>query len=142
MGRWQLLPILQTTQQTKTESAFSIRVENDAFGGTDANYTSGISMALTRKGSGLLGGVWNMFGEAEGKRFSTYELTQLQFTPFDFGPDPDPLDRPYAGLLYLGFMTHLQRDDSLHGFKLLAGVVGPASFAESAPESHPPDTRL
>ena len=65
------------------------------------------------------------------KRFATYELTQLAFTPVDFGPNPDPLDRPYAGLLYLGFMTYLQRDDSLHAFKLLAGVVGPASRAEN-----------
>ena len=50
----------------QTKSAFSLRVENDAFGGTDTNYTNGISMAFTRKGGGLLGGVWNMFGEAEG----------------------------------------------------------------------------
>jgi len=118
-------------ETTQAQGAFSLRGENDGLAGTDANYTSGISMALTKKDSGLLGGVWNMFGQVEGERFSTYELTQLQFTPFDFRPDPDPLDRPYAGLLYLGFITHLQRDDSLHGFKLLAGVVGPASFAES-----------
>jgi hypothetical protein len=116
-----------------TRSAFSIRFENDCFANTDENYTNGMSMALTRTGKGLLGGVWNLFGEVAGNRFATYELTQLMFTPSNLKrSDPDPADRPYAGLLYLGLTTHLERDNSLHSLKLIAGVAGPASFADDA----------
>ena len=113
------------------QNAFSIRFENDFFAGTDANYTNGMSMALTQAGKGLLGGVWNLFGEVAGNRFATYELTQLIFTPTDLTrSNPDPTDRPYAGLLYLGLTTHLERENSLHSLKLIAGVAGPASYAE------------
>lgn len=119
-------------QADEIESAFSVRWENDAFDATDANYTNGLSLALTRKGGGLLGGVWNLFGEPEGKRFATYDVGQLLFTPVDLERSfPDPNDRPYAGFLYLGLTTHLQRGDSLHGLKLFAGVVGPASLGEA-----------
>lgn len=114
-----------------TQNAFSIRFENDFFGGTDENYTNGMSLALTQTGKGLLGGVWDLFGEAAGNRFATYELTQLMFTPSDLArSNPDPTDHPYAGLLYLGFTTHLERDNSLHSLKLIAGVAGPAALAE------------
>ncbi len=110
------------------QNAFSVREENDAIGGQDENYTNGISMALTQQRKGLLGGLW---GDAEGKRFATYELTQLMFTPSDIRvSDPPPDDHPYAGLLYLGFTTHLMREDSLHSFKLITGLVGPGAFAE------------
>ncbi len=126
-------PALAAEQQAEqTWSAFSIRFENDAFGGTDANYTNGTSLALTQSGKGLLGGIWDIGGAAAGKRYAIYELTQLQFTPSELALDnPDPADRPYAGLLYAGCTTHLERDDSLHSLKLIAGVVGPASLAEA-----------
>jgi lipid A 3-O-deacylase len=125
-------PLLAAEQQPEPiRSAFSLRFENDAFGGTDANYTNGISMALTLRGKGLLGGVWDLAGTGKGERLATYELTQLQFTPSDLElSNPDPADRPYAGLLYLGCTTHLQREDSLHSLKLMAGIAGPASYAE------------
>lgn len=118
-------------QADPIRSAFSLRFENDSFGNTDANYTNGISLALTRKGKGLLGGLWDLGGETEGERFATYELTQLHFTPSNLKlSNPDPADRPYAGLLYLGFTTHLQREDSLHSLKLITGIVGPDSYVE------------
>ncbi len=121
------------SQAERIGSAFSVRWENDAFDATDANYTNGVSLAYTHKGSGLIGGVWNLFGEPGGKRFSTYEVSQLQFTPVNLDLRiPDPTDRPYAGFLYLGLTTHLQRGESLHGLKLFAGVVGPASLAEQS----------
>jgi lipid A 3-O-deacylase len=112
-------------------NAFSVREENDAIGGHDENYTNGISLALTRKGKGLFGWVWDLAGNAEGERFATYELTQLMFTPRHTSQsNPDPTDHPYAGLLYLGFTTHLQREQSLHSLKLIAGVAGPDAFAK------------
>lgn len=113
------------------QNAFSVREENDAIGGNDENYTNGISLALTQTGKGLLGGVWDLFGKTEGNRFATYELTQLMFTPSDIKlSNPDPNDHPYAGLIYLGFTTHLQRENSLHSLKIIAGLAGPDAFAE------------
>ena len=127
-----ITPSIAAEQQAEPpRSALSIRYENDIFSGKDANYTNGTSIGLTRKGQGLLGGIWDLAGSIEGERFNTYELTQSMFTPSDLKrSDPDPSDRPYAGLLYLGFTTHVLQEDSLHSLKLIAGVVGPASFAE------------
>ena len=131
------IPSFAAEQQAAPKtSAFSLRWENDTFGNTDENYSNGISFALTRKGKGLLGWVWDLAGNVEGERFATYELTQLEFNPSNLIlSNPDPTDRPYAGLLYLGATTHLQRDDSLHSLKLMAGVVGPVSFAEGLQRS-------
>jgi len=116
----------------QSPSAFSFRWENDTFGNTDENYTNGIQLAVTYPGRGIIGGVWDVAGDAEGERFTSFDLGQLLFTPSDTSsPMPDPADRPYAGFLYLGTTTFLQRDESLHGFKLTIGVVGQASMGEA-----------
>ncbi len=113
--------------------AVSVYWENDAFAGTDANYTNGISMGLTQKGYGVLGGFWQFFGELRGELFSSYEVSQLLHTPADLERSvPDPGDRPYAGLLYLGLTTHLQSEKSLQSLKLIAGVIGPYSLGEKS----------
>ncbi len=111
------------------QNAFSVRDENSALGGHDENYTNGISIALTRKGKGPLGGVWDLVGKSDGERFATYELTQLMFSPDFRLSNPGPTDHPYAGLLYLGITTHLQSEKSLHSLKLIAGLAGPDAFA-------------
>jgi hypothetical protein len=117
-------------EQLPPQNAFSVRDENSALGGHDENYTNGISVALTRKGKGPLGGVWDLEGNTEGERFVTYEVTQLMFSPYDITrSNPDPTDHPYAGLLYLGITTHLQTDKSLHSLKIIAGLAGPDAFA-------------
>ncbi|MSM38543.1 MAG: DUF2219 family protein [Geobacter sp.] len=116
----------------QSPSAFSFRWENDTFGNTDENYTNGVALALTYPGRGIIGGVWDVMGEVEGSRYSSFDLGQLLFTPTDTSSTvPDPADRPYAGFLYLGTTTFLQRNESLHGFKLAVGVVGPASMGEA-----------
>lgn len=114
----------------------SIRWENDVFGRTDEYYTNGGALALTLPGQGLIGGVWDIFGAREGKRFSSYDMGQLIFTPADIQRVvPDPADRPYAGFLYLGATTFLKKSESLHGLKLMLGVVGPASLGEAIQKS-------
>jgi len=114
-------------------SAFSLRWENDTFGGTDANYTNGVSLALIRAGKGLLGGLWDIGGVDSGRKSTVYELTQLQFTPSNLSLlSPDQNDRPYVGLTYLACITHLQKEESLQSIKLIAGFVGPDSGAEEA----------
>jgi len=127
-------PAWSAAEQVGEEwNAVSLRWENDAFGGTDENYTNGMSLALATAGGGLLGGVWDIGGKREGKRSATYELSQLVFTPSNLHLTiPDPSDRPYAGILYLGLGTHLQQEESLHTLKLIAGVVGPVSMGKAA----------
>jgi len=127
------LPVPAESHGEPMNSAFSLRWENDTFGWTDANYTNGMSLALTRAGKGLLGGIWDLGGAAGGRKSTVYELTQLQFTPSDLTLiSPDPKDRPYAGLTYLACITHLQKDEILQSLKLIAGFVGPDSGAEEA----------
>lgn len=112
-------------------SGLTLRVENDSVHSTDANYTAGLSLGYTRNDRGLLGGLWQGLG-ASGRPYSSYELAQLLFTPSDLNLiPPDPHDRPYAGLLYLGLTTGVHTENSLQALKLLVGVVGPSSYGES-----------
>ncbi len=114
-------------------NALSICWENDAFDATDANYTNGLSMGFTQKGSGVLGGLWDLFGADRGELFSSYEVSQFLYTPLELDISvPDPRDRPYAGILYLGLTTHLQSRESQQSLKIVAGVVGPYSLGEKA----------
>jgi lipid A 3-O-deacylase len=128
-----LLPIPADANAEPADSAFSLRWENDTFGWTDANYTNGMSIALTKSGKGLLGSVWDLAGASGGRKTTVYELTQLQFTPSDLARvSPDSNDRPYAGLTYLACITHLQKEERLQSLKLIAGFVGPDSGAEES----------
>ena len=69
---------------------------------------------MTKRQTGLLDGIWGLSGEPAGVRYSTYELTQLVFTPVDLNnSQSEPADRPYAGVLYAGLMTHLKSEQRL-----------------------------
>lgn len=123
-------------QPEESGSALSLRWENDGYGDTDEYYSNGGALAFTHQGKGIIGGVWDILGKSEGKRYAAYDLGQLIFTPADtWKTVPDTTDRPYAGFLYLGTTTFLRRDESLHGFKLMLGVVGPASLGETIQKS-------
>lgn len=112
-------------------SGVTLRTENDAVHSTDADYTAGLSLSYTSNDRGLLGGIWQGLG-TPGRPYSSYELAQLLFTPTDLNLiPPDPHDRPYAGLLYLGLTTGVQTGTSLQALKLLLGLVGPSSLGES-----------
>ncbi|MBT0666576.1 DUF2219 family protein [Geobacter pelophilus] len=116
----------------QSHTALAINVENDAFYGKDENYTAGSSLVITRNNKGFLGGSWSIVGTDSGSYFSTYEIAQLLFTPTETHLQvPDPKDRPYAGILYLGLTSHLQTSSSLQSIKLIGGVIGPYSLGES-----------
>lgn len=124
--------LVPLTAAAEPLSGVTLRVENDAVHSTDANYTAGLSLGYTRNVSGLLGGIWGGLGAPAGRHYSSYELAQLLFTPTDLNLiPPDPHDRPYAGLLYVGLTTGVRTEDSLHALKLLVGMVGPSSLGES-----------
>jgi hypothetical protein len=65
-----------------------------------------------------------------------YDVAQGMFTPSDTKrSNPDPNDRPYAGILALGLTLHVETGDSYHGLKLATGVVGPASLAKETQDT-------
>lgn len=112
-------------------TAITLRWENDIIGGTDENYSNGISLSMTRRGRGLLGRVWDWVGLRDIETYYGYELGQIMITPSDKSLlEPRPDDRPYAGILYGSLSTMARRENQLHGFKLVLGVVGPWSLAK------------
>ncbi|GAM11636.1 hypothetical protein OR1_03952 [Geobacter sp. OR-1] len=118
------------------QTAIAMNVENDAFYGKDENYTAGLSLVLSRNNKGLLGDFWNLFGTDTGFKSSSYEIAQLLFTPTElYSTVPDPKDRPYAGILYLGLTTHHQTQSALQTLKLIVGVIGPYSLGEAGQEA-------
>jgi hypothetical protein len=111
--------------------AVSVRWENDTFGGTDRFYTDGVSVSVVHRGAGWLDGFADWLPWGEGKRSVGYDVGQIIVTSGDkLMALPDPLDRPYAGALLAGLTLHVERGRCYHGLKLIAGVVGPWSFAE------------
>ncbi len=115
----------------EAHGAVSLRWENDAFAGTDRDYSNGISLSLLLRGRGLLGGFWDLFGKGDREYFQVYEAGQVIVTPMDTTLTvPDPNDRPYAGLLYVDLGTAIRHENLFHGFKVVTGVVGPYSLAE------------
>jgi lipid A 3-O-deacylase len=113
------------------EWAASIRWENDKAGGTDRFYTDGVSLAVSHTGPSWMDSVADWLPWGEGRRTVGYELAQAMFTPNDTEASvPDPDDRPYAGVLSTSLTLHVERENSYHGLKFLAGVVGPWSLAE------------
>ena len=109
----------------------SVRWENDTFGGTDRFYTDGVSLGVSHTGPSWMDPVANWLPWGEGRRTVGYDVTQAMLTPADTTrPVPDPTDRPYAGLLSVGLLLHVERSNSYHGIKLISGVVGPWSLAE------------
>lgn len=121
----------QPLEEKPRQWTFSLRWENDTFGGSDRFYTDGISLSLAHTGRSWLDPLMDRLPWGEGRRTVSYELGQIMVTPSDTTlPNPDPNDRPYAGLLFAGVSLHLERDHLYHGLKLLTGVVGPWSLAE------------
>jgi lipid A 3-O-deacylase len=132
----QISPISLTTEPRQW--SMSLRWENDLFGDTDRFYTNGLSISLSHNGPSWMDPLADLLPWGQGHRTVGYDLTQAMVTPADnMRCVPDPTDRPYAGILSLGLTLHVEGSDSYHGLKLLAGVVGPWSFAgETQNEVH------
>lgn len=126
------------------DGSITLYFDNDAFGGTDEDYTAGgrlsyISQSLRAED---LGGFYRsldwLLRRADGQDNTPWlyqygvSLSQLMFTPEDIHVSallPD--QRPYAGWLGLGFSLHAKTDQRLHSIELSVGVVGPSSLAEN-----------
>ncbi len=127
-------------------STFSLMFENDLFGDTDEQYTSGIQIGwlsrdlrhyaeANRLPRWLLPiaarlpwintpGSQHNVGVTIGQKIYTPKDTESRALVRD--------DRPYAGWLYGGVSFISKTAARLDSFELQAGVVGPASLAEDA----------
>jgi hypothetical protein len=124
---------------------FSAQWENDIFANTDCEYTNGaklswVSPDLTEfRDAGTIPDIvydfCNYLPFIHDTRFVqrnvSISIGQNMYTPADISvPDPDPLDRPYAGWLYLGVGFHNKTDLWLDIIELNIGVTGEWSMAE------------
>jgi hypothetical protein len=125
-------------------SSLIIRIDNDLFTGTDRDYTSGVQVGTTSK-------TVESFDDAvfapsllwtnrklhwlQPKGFDennvAWTIGQRMFTPEDWSrAEPDPSDRPYAGLLFAGLTYNGRSSHSLRSTTLEVGIVGPSALAE------------
>ncbi|MCH8491544.1 MAG: lipid A deacylase LpxR family protein [Oceanicaulis sp.] len=114
----------------------AIQVENDLFGGTDANYTSGVRFAVLSPQDAapewvLAAARALPFFDRDGRKRVSFALGQSMFTPenLDLSP-PDPRDRPYAGWLYGSIGLVSVTDERMDNLLFTVGVVGPGSRAK------------
>lgn len=116
-----------------------VTFENDRFYDTDRYYTNGIQLSLTRAGGDRPGWArWacRAFGcDDAAVQHSVHNLGQIMYTPVVISePQPQPFDRPWAGLLYYerGYTLIAPDQKTLTTLTWLAGVTGPASLAEQS----------
>jgi hypothetical protein len=124
--------------------ALHLRLENDVLSGSDRGYTNGFQLGFTSP-------TVESFGDAalpQRLRALNRRLTWLQPRGFSennvaftiaqgmFTPDeselsvPDPLDRPYAGMLLAGIVYSGRDSYSMRSTRLDVGLVGPSALAE------------
>lgn len=102
---------------------------------TDRYYTSGVRLGWSSAEGRLPGplawvddGLAGLLGPANTRW--RFDFGQNFFTPEDKRRrDPDPRDRPYAGILYGTVGLDRRTSDTLDRFELQLGVIGPASLA-------------
>jgi hypothetical protein len=122
----------------------ALRVDNDFFAQRDEGYTSGLQLqvatpelppagddaCLDPLGRWLQARLDGLRPGGDGAANLVYGLAQTIYTPRDGKRrEPDPDDRPYAGVLTVGAGFNRRDGDALRSNELLLGVVGPASGA-------------
>lgn len=125
------------------DATLSVVSENDLFGGTDRNYTNGLQITVvsgperTLPLAELLGRILpNRYDPDPGdpRLWRTgLSLGHAMFTPEDISlVNPNPLDRPYAGWLYLesSLISYNPAVRGLDTAALQVGIVGPAAGGE------------
>lgn len=128
----------------RNRMAMYVRLDNDSFAGSDRGYTNGIRIGFTSptvasfddsRLPAPLRWLDRRLAWMQPRGFEDYNVTlaigQGMFTPEDRRPRvPDPLDRPYAGVL-VASVTYNGRDaHSMHSTTLELGLVGPSTLAE------------
>ncbi|APR04159.1 Type I secretion system, outer membrane component LapE [Thauera chlorobenzoica] len=138
----------------------TLRVENDLFTGTDQNYTNGVALTLishdipgrlrlecipapVRLHAQLIQfvnpGFWADTTNSAATQNAVVRFGQSMYTPGDYTrADLIHDDRPYAGLLYMGFAWNRRKREPepnrevLDTREVTLGVIGPLSLAEQS----------
>ncbi|WP_225919579.1 lipid A deacylase LpxR family protein [Actomonas aquatica] len=115
-------------------------IENDYFGGTDQNYTNGFKLSwLSADLSEWDRSGWQQtfiealpfINKAGTQKNIGVGFGQHIYTPEDISrPNPDPLDRPYAGWAYFEFSFLAKTDRVADNITVQLGMVGPHSYAD------------
>ena len=135
---------IATAAQAAEPGNMFVRIDNDLFTGTDREYTSGVQVGATSAtvesfdDEGFAPSLrWanDALRWLQPKGFDennvTWTIGQRMYTPADSQlEEPDPRDRPYAGLLFAG-LTYNGRDrHSMRSTSIDVGIVGPSALAE------------
>lgn len=122
--------------------ALTFYFENDAFGGTDRDYTNGARISWTSPSLHLFaddataGGVAGVFDNAPWidssyERNVAISIGQSLFTPVDVhNPNLVPNERPYAAWLYTGLGLVWKKPNVKNTLVFNIGVVGPWAQGE------------
>lgn len=126
-----------------TGGRWALALDNDAFTGSDNNYTNGLGFVWSSPeradldpDSALAGWIdfWDFLplaSDADGQNFASFAIGQQVYTANDIeNPTPPPTEQPYAGVLYIDTGLHTLKESVRMDWNLRAGVVGPASGAE------------
>jgi lipid A 3-O-deacylase len=138
-----LLALPCAAQEPGTREARFVTWENDSWFKTDRYYTNGIQFSSRStqdtRGDGTrrwTGGACRLFGCDDARfLFTQHSVGQLMYTPADITlATPQPLDRPYAGLLYSERQwLFLEPDgEAITTLAAQAGLTGRLSLAEQA----------
>jgi len=130
-------------QEKRYWGVLSAYLENDVFLYSDDNYTSGVGFSWTSDDAAtftrenwvptMVRGVSFLptVGDPDYRNFVSFTVGQEIYTPEDIEAVPPPPDeQPYAGILFLDTTVFSHGRQSLHGYTLRLGCVGPCSGAE------------
>ncbi len=132
-----VLPLITAPTWADSNSAFYFGLDNDGVFGVDQDYTNGIFFSYS---SDIDVDDNSLFYKLPTQPFSpehaketkwSFQLGQKMWTPSDIEtPDPQPGERPYAGLLFGEAKLYAIDEDQVSQFGLMIGTTGPNSFAE------------
>jgi hypothetical protein len=140
-GVFSVAPLLVAAETDLHDYASSFTFENDLFFKTDKYYTDGVQLTVkgrmderSERTKNLLKTACSFANcESDAFQLSQTRIGQLMYTPVDISnPAPQPLDRPWAGMLYAANDYHFLSDDDrrLTTITSQLGVIGPLSYAD------------
>ncbi|MBL9186192.1 MAG: lipid A deacylase LpxR family protein [Opitutaceae bacterium] len=131
-----------STARARSAPVFTAYFENDTFTGTDEHYTNGLKFSWLSADLVDWGQVgWRktlieflpFVNRTAGQKNLGLALGQNIYTPRDIRRiNPDPVDRPYAGWLYLELAFVSKTPAISDTIAIQAGLIGPHSLAEDS----------
>ncbi|MFT7667489.1 MAG: lipid A 3-O-deacylase [Planctomycetota bacterium] len=151
-------PEMELSQEAPSERLFidkqhvrdtySVTLENDAFTGSDNNYTNGFALSWLAgpvnerpewAACRTWANIWSflpMFMDGDGVSFVSISVGQEMYTPEVItNPNPPETSQPYAGVLFADMSFAEKLPGYCHVWTIRAGLVGPSSQADNFQET-------